>query len=65
MKQEHPNHLGPDGACVCPGCGYRVQHQAGLSCREMNCPNCGRKLLREDGEHYRAVLEKQQKKERP
>ena len=62
MKEEHPNHLGPAGACICPGCGYRVLHQQGLPCRDVHCPNCGRKLLREGGEHHRAVQEKQNKK---
>ena len=58
-----PENLGPGGVCICPGCGFKTDKQRGLPCREMTCPDCGRKLLREDGEHYRKVLEARAKKE--
>jgi len=55
MKNQ-PDHLGPAGTCICPGCGFKEAKQPGVPCRDKSCPNCGRKLLREDGEHYQKVL---------
>ena len=37
---------GPSGDCVCPSCGARVPHQAGKPCYNLNCPNCGQKMVR-------------------
>jgi len=38
---------GPAGQCICPSCGTVVPHQPGVPCREMSCPNCGIRLVRE------------------
>ena len=38
---------GPGGKCVCPNCGHKVPHQAGQRCIDMNCPECGTKMIRE------------------
>jgi len=37
---------GPAGECVCPGCGAKVPHQAGIPCSSLSCPKCGRQMLR-------------------
>lgn len=37
---------GPGGECVCPGCGEKVPHQAGVPCYQMACPKCGSKMVR-------------------
>jgi cation diffusion facilitator family transporter len=37
---------GPGGWCVCPKCGYKTAHQAGVSCSTLKCPNCGVNLER-------------------
>jgi hypothetical protein len=39
--------LGPEGYCVCPGCGKRVPHKRGIPCYEQECPDCGQKMIRE------------------
>jgi len=39
--------MGPRGNCVCPKCGYKVPHQPGKPCRELQCPTCGITMLRE------------------
>jgi len=31
---------GPGGWCVCPKCGYKIAHQAGVPCSTLKCPNC-------------------------
>jgi len=37
---------GPGGFCVCPSCGEKVVHQAGVPCFEINCPKCGTRMVR-------------------
>lgn len=51
-KHKHKEGLGPDGFCVCPKCGERITHQAGIVCQEEKCPKCGAKMLREGSYHY-------------
>ena len=31
--------------CVCPNCGYKVQHTRGVPCLSMRCPNCGAAMM--------------------
>jgi cation diffusion facilitator family transporter len=38
---------GPGGYCVCKKCGYRVEHQPGVPCSTLLCPNCKTPLTRE------------------
>ena len=38
---------GPGGYCVCPRCNYRVEHQPGVPCSSLICPNCKIHLTRE------------------
>jgi hypothetical protein len=38
---------GPAGNCVCPSCGTKVVHQAGIPCASLNCPKCGIRMIRE------------------
>jgi len=38
---------GPAGYCVCPGCGEKVAHQAGVPCYSVICSKCGAKMVRE------------------
>ncbi len=35
------------GYCVCPSCGYKEEHQAGVPCFEKKCPQCKTDLVRE------------------
>jgi hypothetical protein len=37
---------GPGGECVCPDCGEKVSHQAGVPCFQITCPKCGSKMVR-------------------
>ncbi len=41
-----PFAAGPGGECICPNCGYREPHTAGVPCYEKKCPNCGTPLVR-------------------
>jgi len=37
---------GPGGDCVCPNCGKKVPHTAGIPCSSVTCPGCGAKMNR-------------------
>ena len=53
--------FGAHGACICPKCGQTQEHRPGRPCKRERCPDCGVALLREGGEHHRAVVESQAK----
>ena len=38
---------GPGGDCVCPVCGFKMAHQAGVQCFQMRCPKCSALMCRE------------------
>jgi len=37
---------GPSGNCMCPSCGTKVPHRAGVPCYDLSCPKCGEKMIR-------------------
>ncbi|MBM3120095.1 MAG: hypothetical protein FJ006_11240 [Chloroflexi bacterium] len=37
---------GPGGECVCPNCGAKLPHQAGIPCYSVSCPKCGADMVR-------------------
>ena len=38
--------FGPGGYCVCPNCGYKEHHQAGVPCYNKKCPKCETPMTR-------------------
>ncbi len=46
-RQGGPYAAGPGGNCVCPNCGHKEPHQVGVPCFEVECPECGTKMIRE------------------
>jgi DNA-directed RNA polymerase subunit RPC12/RpoP len=46
------------GFCICVHCGTKLPHQMGVPCREVTCPECGRKMLREGSYHHQLYLKK-------
>lgn len=38
---------GPSGYCICSKCGYKIAHQRGIPCSDLECPKCHIKLIRE------------------
>lgn len=41
-----PRTVGPEGFCVCAGCGHKVPHESGVPCAERKCPRCGGAMTR-------------------
>jgi NAD-dependent SIR2 family protein deacetylase len=50
--------MGPGGFCICPKCGYKKPHEAGIPCQQEKCPNCGTKLIREGSYHHKLIEKK-------
>jgi len=45
-----------NGFCICIQCNTRIPHIKGKPCREIDCPECGKKMLREGSYHHQLYL---------
>jgi len=36
------------GFCVCAKCGAKVQHEQGVKCTSLKCPDCQHTMVREE-----------------
>ena len=43
------------GYCVCPKCNTRIEHKAGVPCRNLICEKCGVSMTREGAVHFRQI----------
>ena len=41
------NQAGPDGFCICPSCGEKLEHVTGQPCYQQKCPKCEKAMIRE------------------
>ena len=48
---------GSGGYCICPQCGYSVNHQPGIPCKSLVCPDCKVSLLRNESPGNKTVAE--------
>jgi len=39
-----------------------MEHQRGTPCKDVVCPECGKKMIREDSYHHKLFKEKKEKK---
>lgn len=51
-----------NGNCICVHCNIQVPHTKGKPCRENNCPQCGKKMMREGSYHHQLYLSKKGEK---
>ena len=40
--------FGTGGFCVCAKCGTKAEHQQGVKCTTIKCPECGHIMIREE-----------------
>jgi hypothetical protein len=40
--------FGTGGYCVCAKCGTKLEHQQGVKCTTLKCPDCGHTMIREE-----------------
>jgi len=40
--------FGVGGYCICAKCGTKVEHQQGVKCTTVKCPECGHVMVREE-----------------
>jgi hypothetical protein len=45
-----------NGYCICVYCNIRIPHPKGEPCREKNCPQCGKNMMREGSYHHQLYL---------
>jgi predicted Fe-Mo cluster-binding NifX family protein len=38
---------GTSDSCLCPVCGAKAPHERGIPCFQVNCPQCGKPMVRE------------------
>ena len=53
-QQQEEGH----GFCLCLHCNTKIPHQPGVPCRENVCPQCGKKMIRENSYHHQLYLKK-------
>ena len=53
---EHQKHEEEPGFCICLNCNTKIPHQPGVPCRENSCPQCGKKMIRENSYHHQLYL---------
>ena len=61
MVEERKEGMGPGGYCICPKCGYKKAHEAGIQCMKEKCPKCGSRMVREGSYHHKLFEEKKKK----
>ena len=55
--------FGSGGFCICPKCGHKEPHTPGTPCSALLCPQCNIRLIRENSEHHKFIINKKREKE--
>ncbi len=58
VKMDYQRHQKEMGFCICLHCNTKVPHQPGVPCRDTRCPQCGKKMVRENSYHHQLYLKK-------
>jgi hypothetical protein len=48
LRKNKGGGYGVGGYCVCAKCGAKVEHQQGVKCTTLKCPDCGHTMTREE-----------------
>jgi len=54
--------MGEGGNCLCLNCGKKILHPDGIPCRDLYCPECGEKMIREGSDHHKDLIKKNKNK---
>jgi uncharacterized protein len=57
-KMDHGHCENLPGFCICLECNTKIPHQQGVPCKESMCPQCGKKMIRENSYHHQLYLKK-------
>jgi uncharacterized protein len=60
-KMDYQQKEESTGFCICLNCNTRIPHKEGVPCRENGCPQCGKKMIRENSYHHQLYLTKKGK----
>jgi len=52
-----PHAAGPGGCCHCPKCGKSIEHDRGVPCKSVKCPNCNVYMVRREEDLEKAEEE--------
>lgn len=44
--------------CICVRCDIKVWHERGIPCRQTQCPQCGKTMMKEGSYHHQLYLQK-------
>jgi predicted DNA-binding protein (UPF0251 family) len=61
FKMDYQQQEDGPGFCICLHCNTKIPHQPGVPCRENVCPQCGKKMIRENSYHHQLYLKKKGK----
>ena len=50
------------GFCICIRCTKKIPHKAGIPCKKEVCPDCGKKMLRENSYHHQLYIKNNERK---
>lgn len=62
VKMDYQQLEDGPGFCICLHCHTKIPHQPGVPCRESICPQCGKKMVRENSYHHQLYLKKKENK---
>ena len=60
-RHRHRQGMGAEGKCICPKCNYTLEHEPGVPCNSLLCPECNIRMIREGSFHHMEILKKKKR----